>query len=241
MDAGAPERLVRIDVPQPGQRPLVEERRLDRSAPAREPCGEGLRREAALERLLAEAGVEIRLHLAGLEQEPGAEPAHVAVRDVRAVVEADQRTAVHVFGELALPHGPRHAQVNQQRAAAREPHDEVLPPALDALDALADELRRDLVRVLRPREAHVLDLHVLEPPALEERRDLGADGLDLRQFRHPAVQASRSSAIGEHLEQHGASRAAARRRAGAPPGTRAPPPQPTPRRGRGSARPARRR
>ena len=54
VDAGSPERLVGIDVPHAGERPLVEERGLHRRSPIGEPRGEAARREAPRERLLAE-------------------------------------------------------------------------------------------------------------------------------------------------------------------------------------------
>ena len=49
--------------------------------------GQRARREAALERLAAEAPRrEVVLELARLEQRPRSEPAHVAIGDVRSVV-----------------------------------------------------------------------------------------------------------------------------------------------------------
>ena len=86
VDARAPQRLVDVDVPEAGERALVEERGLDRRAPLREPLAEPCRREERIERLLADARREVRRELARLEQEPGAEAADVAVGDVRAVV-----------------------------------------------------------------------------------------------------------------------------------------------------------
>ena len=47
---------------------------------------EAARGERAAERLDAEPLVEVRVELAGLEQQPRAEAAHVAVGDVRSVV-----------------------------------------------------------------------------------------------------------------------------------------------------------
>ena len=73
--------------PTPGERALVEDRRLDRRAPAREPRAEIAGAvNAALERLGADPRVEVRLELARLEQQPRAEPPHVAIGDVRSVV-----------------------------------------------------------------------------------------------------------------------------------------------------------
>jgi hypothetical protein len=81
-----PQRLVCVDVPQPGQCPLVEQRRLQGRAPARKALAESGGREERVERLVADARCEIRLRLSRLEQKPGAEPAHVSIRNVRSVV-----------------------------------------------------------------------------------------------------------------------------------------------------------
>ena len=86
MDSCEPEGFVGVDVPDPGHRPLVEERRLDRSAATLEPAAERRRREGSLERLAADPGGEVVVELAGLEQEPRAEAPHVAIGDVRPVV-----------------------------------------------------------------------------------------------------------------------------------------------------------
>jgi hypothetical protein len=82
----APQRLVDIDVPHPRERALVEERRLERGAAARETLAEPRGREERVERLVPQPCGEIRLRLPGLEQKPGAEAPHVAVRDIRSVV-----------------------------------------------------------------------------------------------------------------------------------------------------------
>src|SRR5581483_7166587 len=82
MDARPPQRLVGVDVPDAGDRALVEDRSLHRRFPAGEPRGEIAGAEAVGERLAADAGVEVRIQLARLEQEPGAEAADVAERDV---------------------------------------------------------------------------------------------------------------------------------------------------------------
>jgi hypothetical protein len=82
----SPERLVDVDVPHPRNRPLIEERRLERRAAAGETLAQPGGREQRVERLVAHAAGEVRLRLPGLEQEPRAEAPHVAVGDVRAVV-----------------------------------------------------------------------------------------------------------------------------------------------------------
>ena len=82
MDLRAPERLVDVDVPEPANGALVEQRSLDRRAPSLERSASARGREAASQWLRAELGVEVRLDLARLEEQPRAEAAHVAVGDV---------------------------------------------------------------------------------------------------------------------------------------------------------------
>src|SRR5262249_46559334 len=84
VDLRPPERLVGVDVPEPRDRPLVEDRRLHRRLAAAEPLGEKPRREAALERLGTNAHREVVLCLFRLEQRPGAEAPQVAIGDPRA-------------------------------------------------------------------------------------------------------------------------------------------------------------
>ncbi len=86
MDAGAPERLVRVDVPHPGHRALVEQRRLDRCAAPVETLREIPGPVRASERLRSHLLGEIPVHLGRFEQEPGAEAADVTVGNSRSVV-----------------------------------------------------------------------------------------------------------------------------------------------------------
>jgi len=85
VESRTPQRLVHVDVPHSREDALVEERRLERCATAREPLSESCRCEERVERLVADAGGEVRLCLAGLEQQPRAEAPDVAVRNVRSV------------------------------------------------------------------------------------------------------------------------------------------------------------
>src|SRR5207302_1849589 len=67
MDPRAPERLDRIDVPDAGDRTLIEEQRLDRRAgPSAEKLSQPRGREAALERLLPERRVQRHPRSSGL-------------------------------------------------------------------------------------------------------------------------------------------------------------------------------
>jgi hypothetical protein len=86
MEPRAPERLIGVDVPEPGEPALVEERRLDRSSASRERFFELFSGEAAGKRLFAQAAVQVGLEFFWLHEEPGSEPADVSIHDVRSVV-----------------------------------------------------------------------------------------------------------------------------------------------------------
>ena len=86
MEARPPERFVRVDVPDAREDALVEDDGLERRLAAGEAVGERARGEAAAERLLADPLGEVRLELAGLEEQPRAEAPDVSIGDVRSVV-----------------------------------------------------------------------------------------------------------------------------------------------------------
>ena len=85
MEARPPERLVCVDVPTPAKS-LWSRTSAFSGAAAGDPVGEGARRERPAERLGPDPLREVGVELAGLEEEPGSETAHVAVGDVRVVV-----------------------------------------------------------------------------------------------------------------------------------------------------------
>ena len=67
--------------------------------------------------------------------------------------------------------------------AVERPHEVLTAPA-QPLDAAAFERLRELRRRERMRPARVQDLHLLERAALDQRRQLAADRLDLRKLGH---------------------------------------------------------
>jgi hypothetical protein len=79
VDLRPPERLVDVDVPEPGNRALIEERSLDGCASPFELGGEAASSERALEWLQPEPLLEVGLQLAGLEQLPRAEAPNVSI------------------------------------------------------------------------------------------------------------------------------------------------------------------
>src|SRR5262245_39825463 len=86
MDLRPPERLVDVDVPQTGERALVEQRRLHRRLAVRELRAQRLRRERAAGRLAAETCREVWIEPFRLDEQPRAEAPYVAVHDIRSVV-----------------------------------------------------------------------------------------------------------------------------------------------------------
>src|SRR6185436_4099404 len=119
MELRAPQRLVGVDVPEPGDGALVEERGLERRASPDEAVAEDAGGEALLERLRAEADGEIRLDLVRFEQQPRAEAADVPVRDVRSVVQTDNGASVRILLEPSVgrrrAERSRHPEVHQKR------------------------------------------------------------------------------------------------------------------------------
>ena len=182
MDLRAPQCLVDVDVPEPGERSRIEERSLDRRAAAFELPAEPSRRERSLERLDPESVIEVRPELAGLEQLPGAEAAHVAVRNIRTLVQSDNSASMRVVTKLALrcvAQTSRHPEVNQKCSPRLEPNDQILATAFERRHSLSFEFRGDGVRLEGAHESGVVDLDALEPPADEMRLELSSGRLDL--------------------------------------------------------------
>ena len=183
MEPRTPERLVDVDVPHPGERSLVEKRRLERRAPTREALPESGSREERVERLVAHAGVEIRLRLVRLEEQPGTEAADISIGEVRAVVQHHLGSEVRQIMELAtcaVQQIPCHPEVDQENAAALEADDEILATPLERSDPFPCELGRHRVGLVRTDETRVVHGDAIEAAADERRLELPANALDLR-------------------------------------------------------------
>src|SRR6185312_12830949 len=154
MDPRMPERLVGVDVPEPGDGPLVEDRGLDRRLPAGESLREVGGREPSTERLRPEPYTQVRLGLILVEQEPRTEAAEVAVGDPRAVVELEHGPLV--AGGL-VPEPAGHPQVHEQHLPAGEADDQVLAPPLDRVDAFAGQSCRRPLGIVRARQPRIVD------------------------------------------------------------------------------------
>ncbi len=179
----APQRLVDVDVPHPGECALVEKRRLERRPPTGQALSQSRCREERVERLVADACVEIRLRLLRLEKEPGAEAADVSIGEVRSIVQRDLGSAVRQILEraaCAVQEIPCHPEVDQEHAIALEANDEILAPPLESRDAFPFELGGHRVGLVRTDETRVVDGDVIEATADEGRLELPANALDLR-------------------------------------------------------------
>src|SRR5207245_9482026 len=110
--------------------PLVEQRRFHGSPPPCQALRQSPGREAALQGLDAHPVREVRLELAGLEQEPRAEAPNVAVGDVRSVVSSDNSASVTIVVQRAtcgVAKTPRHPVANPESATGVEPNNQTLP------------------------------------------------------------------------------------------------------------------
>jgi hypothetical protein len=213
----APERLVCIDVANPGNRRLGQEERLQRRRPSRCQLQQPLRGEVGGERLDPEALGEVALQgVALVEDHRLAKAAEVGEDQLAAVVElepgagvlelggrlvqagAPKRLDLHQVGDrslvgLAKEQVPGHPQVDRQGSAAVEPDQQVFPSPLDRFDPPPAHGPLHRLRRLRPGEALVEDRGVLDPTPDQLGLELAANRLNLGQLRHPD-QASRGAA-----------------------------------------------
>ena len=144
-----------------------------------------LGREVGAERLDAAAGAEVVLARVGADGElPRPEAAGVAEAERVAVVERHEHAAVRRALRGVIEQRPRHAQVHEQRHVVLRLPEEVLAAPPEMLDPPSDERvdeRRGRQRLAPPG---VGDLQRLQRAALDQRRELAADRLDLGKLGH---------------------------------------------------------
>ena len=124
-------------------------------------AGEPRGAERLDERLGPEPRREVGPQVALVEELPRAEATDVPVRDVRSGVQPKRRAPVRVVGQLSrrrMPERSRHAEVDDERAPALEPDEQVLAAPVDRRDLLADERVGDESRLDRPGQPRVEDL-----------------------------------------------------------------------------------
>ena len=183
--ARAPERLVGVDVADARDRALVEQRRLHRRSPVREALREVPWLVRLAERLAADAGVDVRLDLVGLEQEPCAEAPDVAVGDREP--SSSSITARRCGSSASAPAPCSTDPVMRRWISSARPDSKRTIKYLPRRSTTRRARPRARARprpVQRARQARVVDRDALEAAALEHRRQPPANGLDLGQLGH---------------------------------------------------------
>ncbi len=146
VEPGAPERLVRVDVADPGDEGLVEQERLESPAAAAKPPPEGPQREGGVERLGSVPGEQraavLRVQDRAASRVPRPEPypaelADVAEAELAAVVQREAQVDVPVGRGAGRHHEELagHLEVDRQRGTARQVHDDQLRAPADRVDA----------------------------------------------------------------------------------------------------------
>ncbi len=189
MESRPPQALIGVDVPDPRDSSLVEHRGLESSPSLREGSRKVRRRERAIERLEAEALVEVRVKLGLGNEGPRPKPSDIAIDEFCPVVEPDLGTPVWIsisldpaLGKVAEAAG--HSKVDEQPRISLECDDQVFPAPIERAHALARQRAHDRFRPLWTREPQVVDLDLLESATGEQRVELPSDRLDLGKLRH---------------------------------------------------------
>src|SRR6266498_896515 len=197
VEARAEERLRRLDVPDPGQDPLVHDPDLHGQPGAGERLSEACPVDAALERIVAERGhLPHRLEARPRNDAQASEEAVVVEVEDRAVVEVDPRTR-EAGGGIALGAAeplPGHAEVGEEAERlplALERDEQVLADAPDLAEPRACERPRERGGGRRPE--HVARLRVnldpLDPATAGPGSQVSRRDLDFRQLRHASTSA----------------------------------------------------
>jgi hypothetical protein len=128
-----PERLGCVDVAEPGQHPLIEQRHLDGRAASPERAAERCGVERRVRRLDAELGE--RLAPDPVEGD-GCQSPRIHERHARPIAEVENGAGVTRLRIVARRHDPiaGHAEVDVEDRSIVERDELVLPPPLDALD-----------------------------------------------------------------------------------------------------------
>ncbi len=194
VDPRAVERLVGVDVPHAGDLALVEQERLHRRAARARERVQVRAREVGRERLHAEPPREERLPRRRAERElAGAEAARVVEHQPAAAGEAEGHAAVARRLGRVEQQRARHPQVHEQVDVVLQREDQVLAAAVELLHRPALHGGGELLAGERARPALVVHVERLQHPALEVRREMAADRLDLGHLRHALEGGTRVS------------------------------------------------
>jgi uncharacterized protein len=206
VDPSPPQRLVGIDVADPGDDPLVEQAGLHRRPVLTQPCGERGGVEAFRQWLWAELGQgrDVGEVAAGIDDRDATEASGVTEDEHATVIEQEAHTDVGRATDRTLrvvgvedPQHPGHAQMQDQlrrvrRSLALERHEQELPPPADLTEPAAD------------RPCHCSDATrrvgvsggSSDRAPLDQRRQLASDGLDLGELWHALRLAMASDLTG---------------------------------------------
>ena len=193
-DPGFEQALADIDIAEPGDDPLVQERRLDRGAPAFKQRPQPLPVEIRAGRL----GPEMRDQRVVGELALGhpvhhAEPPGIGEADECPVAENERDVLVvrERVGRLCVrpvlvdDHTARHAEMGQQHSAVVEADRQIFRPPSHRRHGPADQPFLEIGRQRAPQIA-ARDAHAVDAPPLHRAREAAADGFDLGKFGHAA-------------------------------------------------------
>jgi len=186
---GAPQRLVGVDVADPGDQRLVQQRALDLASPPADRLDELRVVELRIHRIPGDVRDLVRqLRAARADRQP-AERTLVHKAQLRiAIREAEPDPQVGVVRRAARrePELSRHAEVRDDRIAVVQRQPQVFAASADIGHRTARERvhKVDGTRGVPPDGAWVQHLDRLDRPADGPREQAVADGLHLGQFGH---------------------------------------------------------
>lgn len=192
MEPGAEEGLVDIDVPETGDKRLVEENRLETTGSALEPVGKDTGSKTTAERFRTEAAVECVNRLR-LDVKDPSEFSLIGKPEIGPVVEFNcQVLETYRRGvTLVMSQAPSHPQVNKQRGAVVKIGDEILGTAPESRDLPAAQAGKNSVWIVRAQYAGERpDLQTSNGPSDYVRFQTEANCFDLGEFWHtgdPAI------------------------------------------------------
>ena len=186
------ENLIGIDIADPGDVLLVEQKRFERLARSTDHFAQCGAREVFRNRVGTELGEgrELDGHICRVINNHLAEGARVNKPALGAVVEVhhDVRMGWTVGASRREEYLAAHPQVDHHRIAGVERHDEVLPAPLGAQNGRVGQAVDQ--RLTRRPTHHTLstDIDSLDPSAGELLLQTTPNGLDLRQLGHRSAQ-----------------------------------------------------
>src|SRR5665213_99181 len=184
--------LVRIDVAHTGDRRLVEKDCLQRRPATAKALVQVVGPKVRVDRLWAEHRhrLEVQKGRLGAQQEAPESP-RVAISELSPVVQIKHRMGVGGQRRRRIHEAelPAHAQVHDKHDVVNQPDEDVLSSPPDSRDLeTCDRVDEDLwFRV--PHDGRKAQVAANDGPAYQVWPQVGDDGFDLRQLRHPSSYA----------------------------------------------------